>query len=116
MKLARLADRLRRRQIEPEATPGPPVAYQLSRARRETAAAELARMELRRRAAELMETAAVRDCLAAVATEIREELARLPAAMVEAIRPAAGDEAAIRSTMQREIEAALHRLCARLGG
>jgi hypothetical protein len=46
--------------------------------------------------------------------EVCQELAALPAEIVEAIRPLAGDEDAIRAELQQRIDAALHRLAARL--
>ena len=114
MSLAHLADQLRRHQPDPEAPAGVDTAYQVSRARRESAAAELAQMELRRRASGLMDATAVRECLAAANAVVREELGKLGAEIVEAIRPVAGDEAGIKLEMDRCISAALHRLCDRL--
>lgn len=114
MTLANLANQLHRQQLEPEAPASPDTSYQVSRARRESAAAELAQMELRRRASELMDTAAVRECLAAVGAIVRQELATLPAEIVEAIQPLAGDEAAMRLEMDRCVCTALHRLSGRL--
>ncbi len=116
MKLARLADQLRRQQPEPEAPISPETSYQLSRARRESAAADLAQMELRRRASELMEAGAVRECLAGLAALVRREIAPLPGEIAEAIRPMAGDEAAIRAELQRRIDAALARAADALEG
>lgn len=114
MSLAHIADQLRRQQFDPEAPASVDTAYQVSRARRESAAAELARLELRRRASELMDAAAVSECLAAANAVVREELGKLGAEIVEAIRPVAGDEAGIKLEMDRCICAALHRLCDRL--
>ena len=113
-RLARLVDQLRHQRFDPQA----PVdtSYQESRARRESAAAELARMELRRRAAELMDVEAVQKCLAGLAGELRQALAGLPAEIAEAIKPLAGDEAAIRAEMQRRIDAALARAADALEG
>lgn len=112
-RLANLARRIRRAQATTTEEPRP-ANYQSARARREFAAAELAEMELARRAAELMETAEVRRVQAETAATIRTELGPLAARLTEEIRAVQGDEAAIASIMARGIHAALVRLADRL--
>ena len=111
-RLARLADQLRRQRFDPQARTD--TSYQESRARRESAAAEMAQIALRQRASELIDIDAARECLAAANAVIREELGNLPAELTKAIMPLLGDEGAIRLEMDRCIAAALNRLCDRL--
>lgn len=113
MKRSALADHLRY-QLAPDAPACPENLYLKSKARRESSAAEMAQINLRRRADEFMDAGAVRECLDGLAVEVCQELAALPAEIVEAIRPLAGDEDAIRAELQQRIDAALHRLAARL--
>lgn len=99
---------------EPEApeVPGTP-DYQKARARKESANADLAEMEARTRAGQLMETAAVMAAVADAGATIRTHLATLPAILAPQLATMA-DENQIRLLLEDHIEQALGELVERL--
>jgi hypothetical protein len=111
--LANLARRIRRAHDMAREEPRP-ANYQSASARREFAQAELAEIELARRAAELMDAGEVGRVLAGAADIVRSELRALPPRLVMEIRTAAGDEAIIAGILADAIQAALDHLADRL--
>ncbi len=99
---------------EPEApeVPGTP-DYQKARARKESANADLAEMEARTRAGQLMETAAVMAAVADAGATMRTHLATLPAILAPQLATMA-DENQIRLLLEDHIEQALGELVERL--
>ena len=99
---------------EPEApeVPGTP-DYQKARARKESANADLAEMEARTRAGQLMETAAVMAAVADAGATMRTHLATLPAILAPQLATMA-DENHIRLLLEDHIEQALGELVERL--
>ncbi len=104
-----------------EAEPGEPDApeqpgtpdYQKARARKETANADLAEMEARTRAGQLMETAAVMAAVADAGTTFRTHFATLPTILAPQLA-AMADENQIRLLLEDHVEQALGELCVRL--
>lgn len=99
---------------EPEApeVPGTP-DYQKARARKESANADLAEMEARTRAGQLMETAAVMAAVADAGATMRTNLATLSAILAPQLATMA-DENQIRLLLEDHIEQALGELVERL--
>ncbi len=99
---------------EPEApeVPGTP-DYQKARARKESANADLAEMEARTRAGQLMETAAVMAAVADAGATMRTHLATLSAILAPQLATMA-DENQIRLLLEDHIEQALGELVERL--
>lgn len=99
---------------EPEApeVPGTP-DYQKARARKESANADLAEMEARTRAGQLMETAAVMAAVADAGATIRTHLATLPAILAPQLAMMT-DENQIRLLLEDHIEQAMGELVERL--
>lgn len=114
MKLTRLVDRIRSQNIEPHLPVSSAVVYQSARARRESATADMARMEARERASKLFDAVAVRECIVDAQAIIRQAVSTLPAEIAAAVLPLNGDEHAIRVEMERHIDAALERIAAAL--
>lgn len=99
---------------EPPTEPGTP-DYQKARARKETANADLAEMEARSRAGQLMETAAVVAAVADAGTTLRTALQTLPGIIAPQLATMA-DENQIRLLLEDHIEQALGELTSRLAG
>jgi len=89
--------------------------YQKARARKETANADLAEMEARSRAGQLMETAAVVAAVADAGTTLRTALQTLPGIIAPQLATMA-DENQIRLLLEDHIEQALGELTSRLAG
>lgn len=89
--------------------------YQLARARREEANANLAEIELAERAGELMQTSAVIAILSDAATTCRSMLETLPAILAPQLA-ALNNDHACRQLLEEHIGAALNELCDRLNG
>jgi hypothetical protein len=98
--LANLARRIRRAQAVDKPSPA---TFQTSRARRESAAAELAEIALAERASQFMETAAVRAKLAGIAALVRGRIGPMVDRLIADIAAVRGDEAAIAATLTRGI-------------
>ena len=104
-----------------EAEPGEPEApeqpgmpdYQKARARKETANADIAEMEARTRAGQLMETAAVMAAVADAGTTFRTHFATLPTILAPQLA-AMADENQIRLLLEDHVEQALGELVERL--
>lgn len=94
---------------EPAGTPD----YQKARARKESANADLAEMEARTRAGQLMETAAVMAAVADAGATIRTHLATLPTILAPQLA-AMTDENQIRLLLEDNVEQALGELVERL--
>lgn len=107
--LRNLVDRIRR-----SGNSNPPAhqrTYQDSRARRETAAADLAWLELRARAASLVEVSAANKAIAEANSIIRRNVKAVSAAVAPAILAAHGNEAEVERILRDAIHAALERAC-----
>lgn len=78
-----LADHLRG-QLAPDAPACPDSLYRKSKARRESAAAATAQLELSRRAAELVDSALVRAAVAEVIEIVRQGVEGIPASLAPA--------------------------------
>lgn len=107
--LRNLVDRIRR-----SGNSNPPAhqrTYQDSRARRETAAADLAWLELRARAASLVEVSAANKALSDANRIIRREVEAVSATVTPAILAAHGDGVEVARILNDAIAAALNRAC-----
>ena len=96
---------------EPETAGSPD--YQKARARKETANADLAEMEARSRAGQLMETAAVLAAIADAGTTLRTFLQTIPPILAPQLATMA-DENQIRLLLEDQIEQSLSELTTRL--
>ena len=97
---------------EPPVEQGTP-DYQKARARKETANADIAEMEARSRAGQLMESALVIAAVADVGATLRTYLQTLPAILAPQLATMS-DENQIRLLLNDQIEQALAELSARL--
>jgi len=96
--LASLARRIRRAQAKAREEPSQ-ATYQTSRARRESANAELAEIALAEQASQFMETAAVRATLAGIAALVRGRTGPMVDRLIADIAAVRGDEAAIAGAL-----------------
>jgi hypothetical protein len=100
--LASLSRRIRRAQATAREEPRP-ANYQSARARRESAAAELAEIALAERASQLMEATAVRATLASISALVRSRLETMVDRLVADVAAARGEESAIAAALTRGI-------------
>lgn len=100
--LASIDRRIRRAQATAREEPRP-ANYQSAHARRESAAANLAEIELAERASQLMEATSVRATLASISALVRGRLQPMLDRLFADIAAVRGDEAAIADALTRGI-------------